>query len=142
MQFIIDGVTYEAASIERVTGRLALDLPKQTGLGVQTLARRLEEMSRLGYDESGAVIVLPAGAAGSDGSAVMDSEPHLRALLAFLWLSRRMAGESLLTFDDACDFPFTSLEIVNDDEDEDGEPEVDPTSPPASDPQEPGEPEA
>ncbi len=138
MQFIIDGVTYEAASIERITGRLALDLPKQAGLGVQTLARRLEEMSRLGYDESGAVIVLPAGAAGADGSAVMDSEPHLRALLAFLWLSRRLAGESL-TFEQACDFPFTTLEIIDDEDDDEGaEPEVDPTSPPASDPQEPG----
>ena len=142
MQFIIDGVTYDAASIERLTGRHALDLPKQAGMGVQTLARRLEELSRLGYDSDGNVVVLPAGAAqGSDGNAVMDSEPHLRALLAFIWISRRLDGEPGLTFDEACDFPFTSLEVVNDDADE--EPEtVDPTSPPASDPQEPGAPEA
>lgn len=139
MQFIVDGVAYEAASIERITGRLALDLPKQAGLGVQSLARRLEEMSRLGYAPDGSVVILPDDAPGVDPSAVMDSEPHLRALLAFLWLSRRLAGESL-TFDEALDFTFSTLEIVDDEDDEsEGEAvEDDPTSPPASDHQEPG----
>ena len=139
MQFIINGTTYEAASIERITGRLALDLPKQAGLGVQTLARRLEELGRLGYGPDGSVVVLPAGSEPDvDGQAVMDSEPHLRALLAFIWLSRRLGGESALTFEEACDFPLTTLEIVADEDDDEVADEVDPTSPPASDPQEPG----
>ena len=80
-------------------------------------------MPRLGYDESGSVVVVdektaetPEGAALVDGSAVLDSEPHLRALLAFLWVSRRLDGDRRLTFEESCEFPITSLEIVNDDE--------------------------
>lgn len=132
MKFIIDGVEHEAASLERVTGALALDLPRQAGVGLQQLAKRLEEMTRLGYDDAGQVVVVgekeaqtPEGAARVDGSAVLDSEPHLRALLAFLWVSRRLDGERRLTFDEACEFPITALEIIPDepDETEDVEPD-------------------
>lgn len=114
MQFVIDGTTYEAGSLERITGLDALELPRQAGLGIQTLARRLDEMSRLGYDDADRVVVLPAGADGADSSAVMDSEPHLRALLAFLWLSRRLDGDKRLTFDESCGFQFTTLQIIDD----------------------------
>lgn len=138
MKFIINGHEYEAASLERVTGAFALDLPRQAGLGLQQLAKRLEEMSRLGYDDAGSVVVVdeavaktPEGAALIHGEAVLDSEPHLRALLAFLWLSRRLDGERSLSFADACDFPITSMEIVGDEEPEVVEP--DPTLP-GSDP--------
>lgn len=139
MKFVIDGVEYEAANLERITGMHALDLPKQAGIGVQTLARRLDEVSRLGYDKDGAPVVLPAGASETDGSAVMDSEPHLRALLAFLWLSRRLNGEPRLTFEQACSFEFSSLEVINDDEDDDEAPlpeaeAPDPTAPSATGP--------
>lgn len=120
MKFIINGDEFEAASLERVTGAMALDLPKQAGMGLQQLARRVEEMTRLSYDESGAVIVLspdevktPEGAARVDVDAVLDSEPHLRALLAFLWMSRRLNGERI-TFEQACDFPIVSLQTVED----------------------------
>lgn len=122
MKFIINGdQEFEAANLERVTGGLALDLPKQAGIGLQTLARRIEEMDRLAFDESGAVVVLspaevetPEGAARVDAEAVLDSEPHLRALLAFLWVSRRLDGERSLTFEQACDFPITSMATVAD----------------------------
>ncbi len=116
MRFIVNGAEYEAASLERITGLDALELPRQAGMGVQTLAKRLEEMSELGSD-------------------VMDSEPHLRALLAFLWLSRRLAGERALTFEQACDFPIASLEIVADDEAEEVEETPDPPSSPAGVPE-------
>lgn len=130
MRFIIDGTEYEAANLERITGLYALDLSKQAGIGVQSLAKRLEEMARLGYDANGAPVVLPAGAAEIDGSAVMDSEPHLRALLAFLWVSRRLAGEPRLTFDDAASFEFLSLQIVDDESDDEPEDVTpDPSSP-------------
>jgi len=135
MKFIIDGREYEAVGLERVTGAMALDLPRQAGLGLQQIARRLQEMPRLGYDASGAVVVVdertaetPEGAALVDGSAVLDSEPHLRALLAFLWVSRRLDGDRQLTFEQSCEFPITSLEILNDDEPEPVEPE-NPTQP-------------
>ena len=114
MRFIINGTEYEAASLERITARDALELTRQAGIGVQSLAGRLSEMGDL-------------------GNGALDSEEHLRALLAFLWLSRRLNGERALSFDDACDFPIGSLEIVADD-DEEAEPEPDPTSSPASAP--------
>lgn len=140
MKFIIDGHEYEAVGLERVTGAMALDLPRQAGLGLQQIARRLQEMPRLGYDASGAVVVVeesiaetPEGAALVDGSAVLDSEPHLRALLAFLWVSRRLDGDRRLTFEESCEFPITSLEIVNDDEPADVEEPENPTRP-GSDP--------
>ena len=129
MRFIIDGAEYEAANLERVTGLDALDLPKQAGIGLQTLARRLEELPRLGYGEDGSVVALPEGAAGVDGNAALDSEPHLRALLAFLWLSRRLAGDRRLTFEAASSFPITSLQIVEDEPEPDPESEADPQSP-------------
>jgi len=124
MKFIIDGKEYEAGALDRVTGVDALELPRQAGLGLQTLARRLDEVSRLGYDEAGNVIVLDEGSTG-DGSAVVDSEPHLRAMLAFIWLSRRIAGDHRLTFADACAFPFMTLDIITDEV-----PEVDETPDP------------
>lgn len=133
MRFIIDGDTFEAASLERVTGRDALELPRQTGLGLQTLAKRLEESARLTYAPDGTIIVVPDGVdASADEAALIDSEPHLRALLAFLWLSRRAAGDHNLTFDESCNFPFASLTIEVDEPDE-VEAATDPTLP-GSDP--------
>ena len=140
MKFVIDGTVYEAASLERVTGALALDLPRQADVGLQQLAKRLEEMARLGYGADGSVIVVdekaaktPEGAALIQGEAVLDSEPHLRALLAFLWVSRRLDGYRILTFDQACDFPITSLQILADDDADAEDVEPDPTRP-GSDP--------
>lgn len=139
MKFIIDGVEHEASGLERVTGAMALDLPRQAGIGLQQLATRLGEAARLAYDEHGAVVVLseqeaatPEGAARVDQNAVVDSEPHLRAFLAFLWLTRRLDGERSLTFDEACQFRFSALQIVDDSEPEAVEPE-NPTQP-GSDP--------
>lgn len=139
MKLIINGHEYEAANLERVTGTYALglaDRKRGPGLGLQSLARRLEEMSRLGYDDDDQVVVVgeqdaktPEGAARIQGEAVLDSEPHLRALLAFLWVSRRLSGEPSLTWDEACDFPIVSLEIVNDDDESVEDVEPDFTSP-------------
>jgi len=126
MKFVIDGKEYEAGALDRVTGVDALALPKETGMGLQTLARRLDEMQRLGYDEAGNVVVVE-DEAGRDGSAVMDSEPHLRALLAFVWVSRRLGGERSLSFAESCNFPFMTLDIIADEEEEATAVEPDPT---------------
>jgi hypothetical protein len=115
MQFIIDGTAYDAGSLDRITGLDALELPRQAGIGVQSMARRLEEIGRLAYATDGTITVLPEGATSVD-PPVMDSEPHLRALLAFIWMSRRLAGERTLTFDESSSFEFTKLDIVADDE--------------------------
>jgi hypothetical protein len=112
MRFVINEHEYDAAQIDRITGIDALDLAKQVGFGVQTLAKRLSELA-------------PA----EDGTTVdpFDSEPHLRALLAFLWLSRRLSGERRLSFEEACDFPIMSLDIVDDTPEPEPEPEPYPT---------------
>ena len=122
MHFIIDGTEYDAANLERVTARDALELTRQTGVGLQSLVQRLGELGRLTYAEDGRVIVQPPeSTADGDPDAVVDSERHLTALLAFLWLSRRLNGERSLTFDQACDFAFTSLQVVGEDDDEPAE---------------------
>ena len=115
MQFVIDGRTYDAGSLDKITGLDALELPRQAGIGVQSMARRLEEIGRLAYAPDGSIVVLPEGST-SDDPPVMDSEPHLRALLAFIWMSRRLAGEKTLTFVDSSGFEFTKLDILVDEE--------------------------
>lgn len=121
MHFVIDGTEYDVANLERVTARDALELTRQTGVGLQSLVQRLGELGRLAYADDGRVIVMPPETSTpGDPNAVVDSERHLSALLAFLWLSRRLGGERSLTFDQACDFAFTALQVVSDDE-----PEVD-----------------
>ena len=127
MQFVIDGRTFDAGSLDRITGLEALELPRQAGIGVQSMARRLEEISRLAYAPDGSIVVLPEGST-SDDPPVMDSEPHLRALLAFIWMSRRLAGEKTLTFIDSSGFEFSKLDVLID-EDVDEIDAVDPTQP-------------
>jgi hypothetical protein len=112
MRFIINDVTYEAASLERITGRDAIALTRQVGYGVQTLAKRLESWSRLSQLED-----------------LLEDPDNLTALLAFVWLSRRAAGESL-TFDEACDVEILSIRMQLDAGDAVEEPAEDPTSAP------------
>ena len=137
MQFIINGQAYDAAELGRITGKTALELNRQTKMGLKTFITRIEELGTLGYAADGSVAVLPEGDAGIDTSAVFDSEPHFTALLAYMWLSRRLAGNPSLTFDEACDsMEILSMEIVGDDDD--AEPEVetpDPTPLPGSAPE-------
>lgn len=128
MKFIIEGTEYPVATIDRVTGALALELTRQTRFGVKTLAQRLEESDRLGYGDDGVVVVLPEGDQRIVGSSLItESEPHFRAMLAFIWLARWVAGEHL-SFDEAVDFPLDTLEVVIE-ADEAGDDEPDPTSP-------------
>lgn len=138
MLFTINGCEYEGADIFHLPASLVLALPKQAGIGVSQLSARLSELSRLARDESGAVIVLdaataqtPEGKALLDRSgAFLDSEPHLRALLAYVWVSRVVAGERV-TFEQSCEFDLNELiESLADAEDEPaGDVEPDPTQP-------------
>lgn len=141
MQFIIDGKSYPVATLDRITGRNALDLVKHAGVGVATMERLLPEIARLKFADDGSVIVAPEGEDSDDAAeALFSSEPHLRAFLALVWISRRMGGEPNLPFDDVIDMPFKEIDYNRDDEaDDDAEDgdAVDPTSPPASDPPEP-----
>lgn len=139
MKFIIDGHEFEGVNLERVPAWVTLALPKQAGLGLPQLVQRMSEMPRLGRDASGQTVVLDEdfaatteGRAQLDGKQIMESEPHLRAFFAYLWVSRMLAGERGLTFDQACEFEFQNLETV-DDEDEPEDVAPDPSQP-GSDP--------
>lgn len=131
MKFVVNGEEYPLASVDRLTGAVALEMTRQTKLGVRTLVSRMEEMDRLGYNDAGEVEVLPAEHPGIVGmSLVTESAPHFQALLAFVWVSKWCAGarEPFAAF---LEFPLASLDIVADEDDEvaeDDEPS-DPTSP-------------
>jgi hypothetical protein len=119
MRFIINGTAYEAASLERITGADAIALLRETGMGVQTLARRVLAFGDLGSPEE-----------------MLDDVDTLTAFLAFLWVSRRVAGERSLSFDEACQVEILSVRVELDADDELGEAELepDPTPSPASAP--------
>lgn len=115
MRFIINDTVYEAASLERITGADAIALLRETGIGVQTLARRVLAFGDLGSPEE-----------------MLEDPDMLTAFLAFIWLSRRAAGERSLSFAEACDVEILSVRVEGDDEPEEAEPEPDPTGSPAS----------
>jgi hypothetical protein len=112
MRFIVNGAEYEAASLERITGTDAIALLRETGIGVQTLARRV-----LGFKDLGGL------------EDLLEDADNLTALLAFLWLSRRAAGERL-SFAESCDVEILSMHVVGDDSDEAADDEPDPTPSP------------
>lgn len=81
MKFIVDGTTYEAPSLDLITGDDVEALMAETGIGLGTLARRLADLAP---QEDGTDAVDP-----------LESGPHLRAFLAYLWLSMRHGGEAI-----------------------------------------------
>jgi len=146
MKFVINGDEYDGVSLERVTGRHAMDLAKYAKVGVAQVATRIEEMHRLAFDEDDNVIVLPEDDPAIDqevaGMAVFASEPHLKAMLAMVWMSWRLNGDDKnLPWAAVEDYPILTLRVVNDDEVEEGEVEEgeDPTPPSASAPVADGE---
>lgn len=137
MRFTINGREYEGVDIFRLPASLVLALPAQAGIGVSQLSARLSELGRLARDETGCVIVLdevsaltPEGSALLDRSAFLDSEPHLRALLAYVWASR-VAGGERVSFEQSCEFELNELieSLVDEDEEAVGDVEPDPTQP-------------
>ncbi len=140
MKFVIGENEYPARPLDQMTGGLIAELKRETGMGLRGLTLRLEEWERLGFDDDGNAVVLPEDDPRIDPfQATFDSEPHWTAVMAWLWVSRRIAGERV-SFAEACDFVITDFHMAADADDvEEAEPEADPTSPPASDPQEPGD---
>lgn len=140
MKFVIDGTEYPVAALDRITGRHALDLVKHAGIGVATMERLLPEIARLRLEPDGSVTVAPEGEdSDTAAEALFSSEPHLRALLALVWMSRRFGGEPDLPFAAVLDLPIKDIRSDVDDEDDAPEDDAaDPTSPPASGLPEPG----
>lgn len=144
MKFVINGNEYEGASLERITGRHALDCAKYARIGVAQVAERLDEMNRLAFDDDGDVIVLPEGEPTDQeaaAKAVFASEPHLKAMLVMVWMSWRLNGEDKnRPWSDVEDYPILTLRVINDvEEPDDAEIDEDPTQPSATDPGADGE---
>ncbi len=141
MKFVIGENEYPARPLDQMTGGLIAELKRETGMGLRGLTLRLEEWERLGFDDDGNAVVLPEGDPRIDPfAATFDSEAHWTAVMAWLWVSRRIDGERV-TFAESSAFRITDFHMAADasDVDEEEPGEVDPTSPPASDPQEPGD---
>lgn len=98
MRFTIEGRDYDVADLGKFSLLDLLDLRRQTGLDIDTISKRLDEMGTLFED---------------DPSAMLSSEPHLEAFGAFIWLLRRRAGERL-TLEESLDFPLDELTITLD----------------------------
>lgn len=108
MKIIVSGKEYEAVNIAKVTLLDQLELKRVCKVSLFDIEKNLARLS----DEDEAM-------------AALGDEDVLRALVAFVWLTRRQAGE-FVTFDEAADFPMAELEWVPD---EDEVAEVDPTLP-------------
>lgn len=139
MKFLIDGVVYDASTIDPSGADLAA-MPKQAGMGFQTWSRIMAQVDRLAWDDDGNVVVLSEAEAKAnpervDPSAFMDSGRHMDAFNVFVWLARRGAGERI-TFADSAAVPFSRIDRLPDEDDdvEETEEAEDPSLPPASAP--------
>lgn len=109
MKFKISGndTVYDAqAGVEKATLHQLYELKVKHGIGVKTLARMVQNMSKF-----------------EDPTDVLDDKDGFRALMIVIWLARRHAGESTLSLEQATDFPISDLEMV---EEEVPEAEADP----------------
>lgn len=102
MRMIIEGRDYSVNGIGRLSLFDLLELKRQTGLSVEEFQSGLAAMD------------------GATSAGVLSDEKSLVALGALVWLTRRKAGE-VLTFEQACDFPLETLEIVAEPGDEVGD---------------------
>ena len=115
MKIIVSGKEYEAVNIAKVTLLDQLELKRVCKVSLFDIEKNLENLARLSDED--------------EAMAAIGDEEVLRALVAFVWLTRRRAGE-FVTFDEAADFPMAELEWVPD---EDEAAEVDPTLPAPTD---------
>ena len=100
MRYVIQGREYAAASIEEISLTDLLALTRELGWSVDELQNRLTSMADFETPEE-----------------ALNDEESLLALGALIWLTRRRAGERL-SFEEACDFPLSSLDVVLEDGDE------------------------
>lgn len=112
MKLIISGVEYPLENINEASLDDLMQLRKQTGLGIKGLREQLATFSD-----------------GDDPESVLDDPDKLLALGALVWLARRKAGEKL-TLEQACAFPLSEMEMLDDEDAQVGE--VDPKSLPGS----------
>lgn len=94
MRFRIEGKEYPSISTEEATLAELLAIKRDTGLtrgDLNDLQKRVAEMTEEEADESDdALLVMGIG----------------------VWLSRRRAGETGLSLEDACNFPLSALEVI------------------------------
>lgn len=102
MKFLVADREYAAASLYDATLIEHLDMKRQTSLSIREVEERLAELADEPFK--------------SDPGAVFESDRHLMAFGAVVWLARWRAGERL-SFEDACSFPLADFTVVFDDED-------------------------
>lgn len=99
MKFMIRGndTVYDAeAGVEKATLHQLYELKVKHGIGVKTLAKMVQGMSKF-----------------DDPTDVLDDKDGFRALMIVIWLARRHAGESSLSLEEATSFPISDLEMVD-----------------------------
>lgn len=107
MKFKISGndTVYDAqAGVEKATLHQLYELKVKHGIGVKTLARMVQNMSKF-----------------EDPTDVLDDKDGFRALMIVIWLARRHAGESTLSLEDATSFPISDLEMVEEESEAEAE---------------------
>lgn len=103
MKFKITGsdTIYDAqAGVEKASLHQLYELKVKHGIGVKSLARMVQNMSKF-----------------DDPMDVLEDKDGFRALMVVIWLARRYAGENL-TMEEATNFPITSMELVDEEEPE------------------------
>lgn len=99
MKLVLAGTEYSVNdALQKATLSDLLQLKVKTGIGMKTLKKSLDSMSKL-----------------ADPEDFLDDEPILLALNALVWLCRRHAGEKL-SLDDANAVPLDEISFNTDDE--------------------------
>jgi hypothetical protein len=92
MKIILEGKEYDAANLAKVTLLDALELKKQAGMSLADIEEGMKT---------------------ADDVSILEDEAALKALIAFIWLTRRRAGESI-TFAEAANVPMADISFVDD----------------------------
>lgn len=115
MRFILNDTEYSSDDIGDLTQRDMIAMAKQAKMGVRTWMQTLIQIDRLALapDGEGVVVLSEAEAKADpdrcDPDLMLDSERHLTAWFVWVWLVRRMSGETTLTFDDSIAMPMPKL---------------------------------
>ena len=92
MRIVIEGREYDAANLAKVTLLDALELKKQTGMSLADIEEGMKT---------------------ADDGSLLEDEGALKALAAFMWITRRRAGENI-TFNEAADVPMADISFIDD----------------------------
>lgn len=111
MKFMIRGgeTVYDAeAGVEKASLGLLYDLKVRTGIGVKTLARMVQNLSKF-----------------KDPMDILEEKDGFRALMIVIWLARQHAGEKI-TIEQANNVPLSDLILLSEEKEPEAAPKVTP----------------